>query len=274
MTPYYQDDAVTIYHGDCREVLPSLAPADHVITDPPYARDVYVRLSQPNTKQGSGTPGRMNVVGKHGRAIHNLQTGALARMAAGDIGHIDEMLDAVAGQIARVTQRWALVFSDAETTYRWRKALTSNGPIVDGVFQWGAMRYVRTGAWVKTDPMPQMSGDRPCVGFEPYTLCHSGAPGCMRWNGGGRAATHTYGTCKVDRPDHPCPKPEPLMVELVSLFTDPGETIIDPFAGSGTTLVAAKRIGRKAIGIELNEAYCEVAAKRLSQGVLPLEMGA
>jgi DNA modification methylase len=107
--------------------------------------------------------------------------------------------------------------------------------------------------------MPQMSGDRPSVGFEPCTIAHAQGP--MRWNGGGRQALWTYNTAKgYNRPDHPCPKPEALMSHLVTDFTDDGDTILDPFMGSGTTLVAAKRLGRKAIGIELEEKYCEIAA--------------
>lgn len=153
-----------------------------------------------------------------------------------------------------MTRRWALVFSDAETIHRWRAQLVDAG-----------MRYVRTGAWVKLDPMPQFSGDRPSVGFEPCTITH--AQGAMRWNGGGMPATWRYGTVKTDRPDHPCPKPLPLMIELLTLFTDSGETILDPFAGSGTTLVAAKQLGRKAIGIELSEAYCKTAVERLTIGI-------
>jgi site-specific DNA-methyltransferase (adenine-specific) len=183
-------------------------------------------------------------------------------MAVGDIGHIDEMLDVVASEIARLVRRWALVFSDVETCFRWRQSLESSG-----------LRYVRTGAWVKPNAMPQMSGDRPSVGFEPCTIAH--AQGAMRWNGGGRQACWTYGTASGhDRPDHPCPKPEQLMVHLVSDFSDGNDTVLDPFMGSGTTLVAAKRLGRKAIGIEIEEKYAEIAAKRLSQGALPLEMGA
>lgn len=253
MTPYYQDDAVTLYLGDCREILPTIERVDHVITDPPYARDVYLRASANFTKVGSGTPARM---GLKKQQMHVGQT--IQKLAAGDIGCIDDMLDGCAREFGRTAKRWTIVFSDAETTHRWKESLEMSG-----------LRYVRTGAWVKPDAMPQMSGDRPAVGFEPCTICHAQGP--MRWNGGGKQALWTYYIAKGHaRPDHPCPKPEGLMRELVTAFTDVEETILDPFAGSGTTIVAAKRLGRKAIGIEINEQYAEVAAKRLSQGALDL----
>ena len=242
--PYYEHAGIVIYHGDCREVLPSLERTTHVVTDPPYARDVYVRALGHNTHAGSATPDRL------------YKGDSLAKLAAGAIGHIDEMLDIVAGQIARLTERWAIVFSDAETTWRWRQSLESSG-----------MRYIRTGAWVKPDYMPQFSGDRPSVGFEPCTITH--APGPMRWNGGGKCAVWIHGTCKgEERPEHPCPKPQALMAELLSQFSDEEETILDPFMGSGTTLRAAKNLGRRAIGIEIEEKYCEIAAQRLAQEVL------
>jgi hypothetical protein len=236
---YYQDEAVTLYHGNCVEVLELVAPfVDHTITDPPYSRDVYVRASMPKTKVGSGTPSRMGA--------------SIQKLAAGDIGFIDDLMRPVGVLIGALTKRWAVVFSDVESCHLWKVALIE-----------GSMRYVRTGAWVKPDPMPQMSGDRPCVGFEPCTIAHASGP--MRWNGGGRAALWTHNTSKgAERPDHPCPKPEPLMRDLVLEFTDAGELVLDPFAGSGTTLVAAKRVGRRAIGIELDERFCERAAKRIA----------
>lgn len=69
---------------------------------------------------------------------------------------------------------------------------------------------------------------------------------------------------------HPTTKPLGLVSRFVSLFSEAGETILDPFMGSGTTLRAAKDLGRKAIGIEIEERYCEIAARRLEQEVLAL----
>jgi DNA modification methylase len=247
VTPYYQDEAVTLFCGDCREILPTLDAVDHVITDPPYARDVYLRAANCTATDKGYSDYELKRRGQ-----------SLAKMGAGDIGHIDEMLDGVAVEFARLARRWVVVYSDAETTWRWRAALEASG-----------LRYVRTGAWVKPNAMPQMSGDRPAVGFEPCTIAHAQGP--MRWNGGGYPALWTYATAGGQtRPDHPCPKPEPLMMEMVQQFTDPGELILDPFSGSGTTLVAAKRLGRRAIGVEMTERHCESTARRLSQGALEL----
>lgn len=251
---YYTDESVTLYHGDCLDVLPQLRPVDHVITDPPYGRDVYLRAARTTASDKGLSDYELKRRGQ-----------ALKKMGAGEIGAIDEILEPVGREIARLVRRWAIVFSDAEMTHRWRASLTAEWSDLFGKEAVHGMRYVRTGVWVKPDAMPQMTGDRPGTGFEPCTITH--APGSMCWNGGGSLAVWTHSTAKGDgRPDgHPCPKPLPLMTELVTLFTDEGETILDPFAGSGTTGVAAKLNGRKAILIEREEKYCEVAAKRLRE---------
>jgi len=76
---------------------------------------------------------------------------------------------------------------------------------------------------------------------------------------------------KPNPPGHPTPKPLKLYKQLIKGFTDINQTILDPFMGSGTTLVAAKELGRKAIGIEIEEKYCKIAARRLSQEVFPFK---
>jgi hypothetical protein len=175
--PYYSDSAVTLYHGDCCELLSELDSVDHAITDPPYARDVYLRV-RGNDSAGGKSPGQRGLTKP--RALGAFGTAAagngarLKKLAAGEIGFIDDMLPFVAAVLPGIVRRWAVVFSDVETAHMWRIEMERFG-----------MRYLRTGAWVKPDGMPQMTGDRPAVGFEPCTIAHAQGP--MRWNGGGKA---------------------------------------------------------------------------------------
>jgi site-specific DNA-methyltransferase (adenine-specific) len=125
--------------------------------------------------------------------------------------------------------------------------------------------YKRTCLWVKPDGMPQLTGDRPGMGYEALVALHK--PGRSQWNGGGKHGVYVIpkgSDGNTGRNVHPTQKPEALMSQLVADFTDDGDTILDPFAGSGTTLVSAKKLGRKAIGIEMNERHCESVARRLS----------
>lgn len=117
----------------------------------------------------------------------------------------------------------------------------------------------------KPNGAPQFTGDRPGQGFESLAIGH--CPGKKRWNGGGKHAVWTHSLDQRSessgRHEHPAQKPIALMLDLVSDFTDPCETILDPFAGSGTTGVACLRLGRRFIGIEKDEKYFELACERL-----------
>lgn len=248
MEAYYEDDEVVIYHGDCADLLPEFSRVDHVITDPPYGEHIH----------SNARSGRMRAAKDRGGRY-----GADVRRTV-DLGF--DYLDAdlrrlCAAEFARIAARWVLVFSDVESDHLWREDLTSAG-----------LDYVRTGAWVKLGATPQFSGDRPATGFEAVTIAHP--KGRKRWNGGGKHAVWSF-PIVLDRGRtgsrlHTTQKLQELMHTLLTQFTDPGETILDPFAGSGTTLAAARMLGRKAIGIEKNEQYCEVMARRFDQGTLPV----
>jgi site-specific DNA-methyltransferase (adenine-specific) len=122
-------------------------------------------------------------------------------------------------------------------------------------------RWVRAGVWDRTDGMPQLSGDRPAQGAEGVAIMH-GRTIKKRWNGHGLRGLWTYGVERGDR-HHPTTKPLGLMLRLVEIFTDPGDLVLDPFCGSGTTGVACIRLGRRFIGIEKDATYAAVARERL-----------
>lgn len=239
MTPYYEQSGVSIYHGDCREILPTLPIADVVITDPPYDRETHAgaRTLDKGTRARASS-GRTEIV-------------SVAPMEIDFSALVDVEQTASLYMLAK---RWCLVFCSLEMLGDYRTAAGD--------------AYVRSGFWRRPDGTPQTTGDRPAQPGEGIAILHRA--GRKRWHGGGHHAFYEHCTVKHGRV-HPTQKPESLMCELVSLYSDRGETILDPYMGSGTTLVAAKRLGRKAIGAELDERYCETAAKRLQQEALPLE---
>jgi site-specific DNA-methyltransferase (adenine-specific) len=125
--------------------------------------------------------------------------------------------------------------------------------------------WVRAGVWLKPNGLPQFTGDRPAQGFESLAIAHLG--GKKSWNGGGTRAVWTHNldhsAGSGGQNEHPTTKPLSLMLELISLFTSPGDLILDPFAGSATTGLAALRLGRRFIGIERDPKYFRLACDRL-----------
>ena len=236
MKPYYEDASVTLYHGDCFAVLSESVPiVSHVITDPPYSEETH---------------------GKTWRSKMMAEEGYQRVSAAYDGFGFDAITDEQVRQFLRWCathcQRWVICFSDIEGVARWMTTMRDEG-----------LEYVRACMWDKVDGTPQLTGDRPAVGAEAIVMAHP--QGRKRWNGGGKRGVYRHATNGgTGIKPHPSTKPEALMCELVQDFTDEDDLILDPFAGSGTTLVAAKKLGRRAIGIEREEKYCEVAARRLS----------
>jgi len=206
MKPYYEQDGITIYHGDCREVLPTLERVDLVLTDPPYGKQ-YAR-----GKNGIGAGGRFNLdsVSWDKKAPDVAMVEEITSKASKSIvwgcNHIGG-LPSTNCFLIWDKQNGKNVYADAEVAW-------SNLTITTRIFR-------------------------------------------KQWIGGSI----------TEHISHPTQKSLDLMKWCIELAGDV-QTILDPFMGSGTTLRAAKDLGRKAIGIEIEERYCEIAANRLAQGVL------
>jgi len=200
--PYYDRDGITIYRGDCREIVPTLEPVDLVLTDPPYGYGwdtSYSRFSKGSADKPEITSDaeRMDL-----DWLWELKC-ELMFFGANSIGHTDPGSYLVWDK--RCGDGWSFL-SDAEVAW-WSEG--------HGVYIY------------------------PCNAQK-----HRSKSGL-----------------------HPTQKPVEVMTWMISKAKQSG-TILDPFMGSGTTLVAAKLEGRSAIGIEIEERYCEIAANRLSQGFL------
>ena len=219
MKPYYEEAGITIYHGDCRDILPELTRVDAVIADPPYnARLVY------------------------GESVNDNRT-------------------------------W-------EEYIEWLKPIIeiceslSDGPVfvflsVNGLLEITRVKRPRhIAVWDK--PMsfsPRLGGSAFLPHWEPCAIFGK------VWGEGGKVPDWHISDVWHHNPSlrngHPCPKPYPLLMQIIGAM--PAKKILDPFMGSGTTLVAAKNLGREASGIEIEERYCEIAANRLRQSVFNFE---
>ena len=164
---------------------------------------------------------------------------------------------------------------DASAPTWWREDAARVAPrlgVMPGVWNlpdWprriGRLEYKWTLAAFLTNGMT-----RATVGFGNWIPCLVyTADGATAYQQQGDSRAFAVGT--EGKPDHPSPKPLRVMTWLLGRIG--GESVIDPFMGSGTTLVGAKLLGRRAIGIEIEEKYCEIAVQRLAQGVLPLGEG-
>ena len=153
-----------------------------------------------------------------------------------------ETLLRVAVACVNAAKRWVVM------TCEWRHAaeLEKTGVLV------------RLGVWIKPNGAPQFTGDRPGTGWEAVACLHRS--GRKRWNGGGH---HAVWTCNKECGEHPTQKPLELIEKWVWQFTDKRETVFDPFMGSGTTGVACVRLGRRFIGIELEQKYFAIAKRRI-----------
>lgn len=219
MKPYYQDDLVTLYNGDCLEVTDWLA-ADVLVTDPPYGIDWaqntmhYTRSVQPTRS-----------------AVKN-----------------DENTEARDAALRLWGDRPAIVFGT------WRKPRPP------------AVRHRLI--WHKTKMKPGMTRAPWYPADEEIYVLGSGFVGDPEQTVYATQEARSGGDGLAAVTGHPTPKPIPLMGALIEKC--PPGVVADPFAGSGATLIAARNLGRRAIGVELEEGYCELIAKRLGQQAFDL----
>jgi site-specific DNA-methyltransferase (adenine-specific) len=227
ITAYYQEDGFTIYHGDCREILPYLTDIDIVLTDPPYGMNYVSDMKNYIVTNGIR---KRKAEAKKGEAI------------VGDSSYPLDVLNACIGIASKAVLtfcRWENLadMPKPKSLIAWVKR---NGTLGDLSHEYGR-------AWE-------------AIAFYPNAEHRfSTRPFDVIQNAMSSSLTRL----------HPTEKPVALLEKL--LIPNEGDVILDPFMGSGATLRAAKNLGRQAIGIEVEEKYCEIAANRMRQTVMDLQ---
>jgi site-specific DNA-methyltransferase (adenine-specific) len=237
MKPYYDDGkGIVIYHGDCREILPTLSRPDHIITDPPFSE----RTHAGHDASAQGHLGQGNDGAERKRLGYAPWTPA-------DVAWYVRLACAA-------TDGWIVTMTDHTLAPAFDAQLGAAGRYV-----FAPLPFFAPGSTVR------LSGDGPCSWTTWIIVARTAA--LSRW--GTLPGGYVAGRGWNDR-ERMGGKPLPLMQSLVGHYTRSAELVVDPFMGAGTTLVAAKNLSRRAIGIEIEERYCEIAARRLAQEVFAL----
>jgi site-specific DNA-methyltransferase (adenine-specific) len=231
MTPYYQEAGITIFHGDCRDVLPTIGSGLFrlICTDPPY----NVSLEEGDV----AFEGRADMKRDFGQWDYEWSPEFLLQEAARLLYTGGSMLSFCSDRLL--------------SAFRTASGLEPRGTLV----------------WQKSNPTPH---PRPCYMSATEWIVWLQKPGApVVWNGNGATSNvRTFPICRgAERTPHPTQKPLALILDLLSRHSHRGDLVLDPYMGSGTTLRAAKDLGRRAVGIEGEERWCEIAAKRLGQDV-------
>jgi site-specific DNA-methyltransferase (adenine-specific) len=213
MKPYYETELGKLYHGDCLEIMPYLAPVDLVLTDPPYD----------TVSLGGG-------IGNKRKYLHEIENNKIN--VSFDFNILDKF------------KNWFCFCAIKQLPILINKALIRNWALI---------------TWGKTNPTPLINNNYlPDAEY----IVHSYEPGRLF---GKYKDKSRFSITRITKNsyDHPTVKPIHLIYKCLNLGSEKGDTILDPFIGSGTTAIACERLKRKWIGIEIEEKYCEIAAKRI-----------
>jgi DNA modification methylase len=222
----------TLYLGDCLEVMQTFEPVDHIVADPPYEASLHAAKAHMSNLRKDGGPELQEI----------------------DFDCIDPIRDRYVKIAATLCSGWFIAFCTVEGARQWADCINTS-----------AMKYKRACIWVKPDSTPQFNGQGPAQGAEVFVTAWAGT-GHARWNAGGKRGVYRHLVNNPEREGtHPTEKPRRLMAEIIADFTNAGQTILDPFMGSGTTGVAAVQMGRDFIGIEREERYFDIACHRIEQ---------
>jgi len=266
MKPYYEDIACQIYLGDCREILPTLGKVDMVLTSPSYdgLRDYggYVFDFEKTAQSISVLDGGIIVWVVGDQVVKGSESGTSFRQALYFMQLGYRLHDTM------IYQKCGCPYPDPlryDQIFEYMFIFSQGKPKAVHLIQDKKNAY----QGFKT---ARLHGDRQTDGTVKENSAYRNNPNKTVKEYGNRENIWRIKNCdnSVDRNGHPAPFPMRLATDHITSWSNAGDTILDPFMGSGTTLRAAKDLNRKAIGIEIEEKYCEIAAKRLGQEVFDL----